>query len=84
METAAETTTEIMDYDTSWNIILHNFGFSNVAVTKFTDDYSNGRNLMVSNTTHINDEINQQKKFISTTLDQTSVVTSLRLRRIAS
>ena len=31
-------------------------------VTKFTDDYSTGRDIMVSSTTHIKDVINQQNK----------------------
>ena len=53
METSAATTTDLIDDDVSWNTILHNFGFSSVAAKKFTEDYSTGRDLTVSNLTHI-------------------------------
>ena len=51
-----------MDDDLSWNAIIHNFGFLTVAVTKFTDDYSTSRYLMVYNTTQIKYMINEQNK----------------------
>ena len=60
MATAAETITELMDDDRSWDAMLHNFGLLAVAVTKFTGNYSTGRDLMVSNPTQINAVINQQ------------------------
>ena len=49
-----------MDNDASWNAILHTFGLLNEAVTKFTDDLSTVRDLMVYNPTHIKDVINKQ------------------------
>ena len=46
----------------TYNAILHNFGFSDVAVTKFTENYCTSRELMISNTTDIKEVINQQNK----------------------
>ena len=60
MATVAATITDLMYDNVSWNYILHNFGLLDVEVTKFTDDYSTGRELMVYNPTHIKDVINQQ------------------------
>ena len=76
MLTAAANITDLMDDDLYLDAILHNFGLSAVAVTKFTDNYSTDRDLMLSNKTQIKDMINQNKKCIETTLEQTSVVTS--------
>ena len=59
--TSVETIPDLMDDDVSWNAIIHNFGFLTVAVTKFTDDYSTDRDLMVSNPTFIKKVINQQR-----------------------
>ena len=62
METAEATITNLMDDNVYWGAILHKFVLSAVAVKKFTDKYSAGRYLMVSNITQINNVINQQKK----------------------
>ena len=51
-----------MDNDVSWEAIIHNFGFTDIAVTKFTDNYLTGRYLMVYNLAHIKYVINQQNK----------------------
>ena len=39
--------TNLMENDASWNTILHTFGLLNEALTKFTDDLSTVRDLMV-------------------------------------
>ena len=62
METVAATTTDLMDDGVYWNAIPHNFGFSAVAATKFTDNYSTSRDLIISNPKQIKDTINQQNK----------------------
>ena len=59
IETSAETITDLMGKDVSWYAMIHNLLFSAVAVTKFTDNYSTGRYLMLSNPKHIKDVINK-------------------------
>ena len=49
MATAAAIITDMMDYNKAWNVIIHNFGLLDVAVIKFTRNYSTGRDLIVSN-----------------------------------
>ena len=51
-----------MDDNVYWDAILHNFELSSFVVTKFTEDYSTGRDLMVSNPKHIKDMINRHNK----------------------
>ena len=51
MATASATITKLMDGDVSWDAILHNFGLLAIVVTTFTDNYPNGRDIMVSNPT---------------------------------
>ena len=60
--TAAANITDLMDDDLYLDAILHNFGLLAVAVTKFTDNYSTDRDLMLSNKTQIKDMINQNRK----------------------
>ena len=69
-----------MDDDESWNAITHNFGFSTITVTKFTDNYSTSSDLMVSNPTQIKDVINQHNFLIATNMEQTRIVISRPLR----
>ena len=83
MATVVATITNVMDGDAVWNNILHNFLMLAISVNKFNDNNSTGRYPIASNPTHIKDMINQQKKIIDTTLDQTNVVTSMPLIIIA-
>ena len=62
MATTAATTTDLIDYDVSWDDILHNVELSYVAVTKVTEEYYTGRYIIISNLTHIKYVINQQNK----------------------
>ena len=59
MATVAAAITDLMYDNVSWNYILHNFGLLDVEVTKFTDDYSTIRDLIVSNPTQIKYVISQ-------------------------
>ena len=54
-----------MNDNAYWDDKLHNFVLSAVIVTKFTDNYYTGRDLIASNTTQIKDAINQQTKMHS-------------------
>ena len=59
MAAPVATITDLMNDDASWKAILLKFGLEDVAVTKFTDDYSTIRDLIVSNPTQIKYVISQ-------------------------